>query len=100
MLEVCCNLMRRAALSTIELEILKGLANGMQSKELAATVGRSTATVELYVRTLLTKFDARSRAQLVASALCDGAICKEDVGASEIRQPRPLMDSQSSSGLS
>ncbi len=66
--------MNRVCLSPMESSILKGLANGMQSKEIAAVVQRSTATVELRVRGLFAKFDARSRAHLVACALCTGAI--------------------------
>jgi DNA-binding NarL/FixJ family response regulator len=63
----------------MELDILRALANGMQSKEIANVVDRSTATVESYVRYLCAKFDARSRAQLVALALCDGTISPEDL---------------------
>lgn len=66
--------MRRVRLSSIELAIVKGLANGMQSKELATILNRSTGTVELHIRTLFAKFDARSRAQLVARAIYEGVI--------------------------
>ena len=72
-------LMSRIHVSSMELTILKGLANGMPSKEIAVRVNRSTATVELYVRTLFARFDARSRAHLVASALCMGALDADDV---------------------
>jgi DNA-binding NarL/FixJ family response regulator len=71
--------MNQVCLSPMELKIIKGLANGMQSKEIAAIVKRSTATVELRVRGLFAKFDARSRAHLVACALCVGAIGMEDI---------------------
>jgi DNA-binding NarL/FixJ family response regulator len=71
--------MNRVRLSPIELKVLKGLANGMRSKEIAAWLGLSTSTVEWYVHTLLAKFNARSRANLVACALCDGAIGVQDV---------------------
>ena len=71
--------MNRVCLSPMESSILKGLANGMQSKEIAAVVQRSTATVELRVRGLFANFDARSRAHLVACALCTGAIGVEDI---------------------
>ncbi|HEV3086956.1 MAG TPA: helix-turn-helix transcriptional regulator [Candidatus Elarobacter sp.] len=60
--------------SAVELEILKGLANGMQTKELALALRRSPATVEHYVRILSAKTGARSRAQLVAAALGVGVL--------------------------
>lgn len=82
-LEDRCSKMPRPRLSAIEFAILKGLANGLQSKEIAAVVNRSTATIELHVRTLYARFDARSRAQLVAYALCRGAICPEDIDGPE-----------------
>jgi DNA-binding CsgD family transcriptional regulator len=46
----------------------------MQSKEIAARLGRSKPTVESYIRTLFIKLDARSRAQLVAVAIRTGVI--------------------------
>lgn len=55
-------------LSTIEVAIVNGLANGLQSKEIATEIGRSTATVEFHIRILYAKLDARSRSQLVARA--------------------------------
>jgi DNA-binding CsgD family transcriptional regulator len=56
-------------LTETEKAILKCLAEGMQSKEIAARIGRSKPTVEGHVRSLLGKFDARSRAHLVAKAI-------------------------------
>jgi len=53
-------------LTHTEEKILRGLASGQQSKEIADSIGRSTATVEFHVRTLYLKLGARSRAQLVA----------------------------------
>lgn len=61
-------------LSTMELAVLRGLASGLQSKELAGAVGRSKGTVEFYVRSLFSKFNAKSRAHLVALALCSGVL--------------------------
>ena len=60
----------RFYLSPLEVAILQALANGMQSKEIAIQVGRSTPTVELYIRGLYLKLGARSRAHLVARAFC------------------------------
>jgi two-component system, NarL family, response regulator YdfI len=54
--------------------VLLYLARGMQSKEIAARLGRSKPTVESYIRTLFIKLDARSRAQLVAIAIQTGVI--------------------------
>lgn len=56
-------------LSDMEYRILTALAAGRQSKEISATVGRSRATVETHVRLLFARFDARSRAHLVALAI-------------------------------
>ncbi len=55
-------------LSGIELSVLRGLADGLQSKEIATRLGRSRATIEFHIRVLYGKLDARSRAQLVARA--------------------------------
>jgi len=54
--------------------VLLCLAKGMQSKEIAASLGRSKPTVESYIRTLFIKLDARTRPQLVAIALESGMI--------------------------
>jgi len=55
-----------AALSDIELAIVRALAQGMQSKEIATILDRSRPTIEFHVRMLLAKMQARSRAQIVA----------------------------------
>src|SRR5581483_479697 len=60
--------MGQQPLTGIETAILSGLAGGLQSKELARSLGRSTATVEFHVRALYEKLSARSRAQLVSRA--------------------------------
>lgn len=62
-----------------ELEVLRGLANGRRSRCIAATLGRSHATVETYVKELLLKFRARTRAHLVIIALREGAISRHDI---------------------
>ena len=66
-------------LTTHEQLVLRALANGFQSKEIAREIQRSTPTVEAHVRSLFLKFDARSRAHLVARALCLGALEPESV---------------------
>ena len=64
----------RRSLSDVELAVLRALAEGSHSKEIALQLGRSKPTVEGYVRQLCVKFEARSRAQLVAKALAEGAL--------------------------
>jgi len=54
--------------------VLLCLARGMQSKEIAADLGRSKPTVESYIRSLFIKLDAQTRAQLVAIAIESGVI--------------------------
>lgn len=62
-----------------ELMILRGLANGLQSKEIALLLERSTPTVEMYVRRLFRKMNARSRAHLVALAIRENLLDKSDL---------------------
>ena len=61
-------------LSETELLILRALARGHQSKEIAAELERSRATIEFYIRMLYAKLHARSRAHLVARAFEIGLI--------------------------
>jgi len=56
-------------LTETEKTVLRCLAQGMQSKEIAVHVGRSKPTVEGYIRLLFAKTNARSRAHLVAIAI-------------------------------
>lgn len=65
---------RAVRLSAVEYEVIRGLACGLQSKEIAAKLKRSRPTIESYVRVLYIKFDARSRAHLVARAIATGAL--------------------------
>lgn len=55
-------------LNAMEIAILRGLADGLTSKEIAEALSRKKPTVESYIRTLYLKFDAKSRAQLVICA--------------------------------
>ena len=59
----------RERMSALELAIIRGLADGMQTKELSAALGRRPPTIETHIRQLYARFDARSRAQLVARAI-------------------------------
>jgi DNA-binding NarL/FixJ family response regulator len=70
-----------------ELAIIAGLADGMQSKEIAASVQLSKASIDTYVRILFGKFGARSRAQLVALSYAAGILATGDTGAQLDTQP-------------
>jgi len=60
--------MQSQHLSATELAVIRALAEGKQSKEIALHLNRSRATVEFCIRNLYLKLDARSRAQIVARA--------------------------------
>ena len=64
-------------LSEIELSIIRGLARGLQSKEVARELDRSRGTIEFYIRMLFVKLEARSRAQVVARAYELGVLQQE-----------------------
>lgn len=70
-------------LTQMEISVLCRLANGLQSKEIAAELGRSKPTVEFYVRALFAKLNAKSRAHLVALAFHKGLIGMQDIRALE-----------------
>jgi len=57
-----------------EVAILRALADGAQSKEMAALIQRSRGTVEFYIRSLFLKLNARSRPHLVAQAFRSGVL--------------------------
>jgi LuxR family transcriptional regulator len=57
-----------------ERQILQGLADGANSKDLAQMIGRSRGTVEAEIRVLFSKFEARSRHHLVAQAFRHGVL--------------------------
>ncbi len=65
---------RREPLGVHEQAILEALANGAQSKEMAAIINRSRGTVEFYIRMLFVKLEARSRPHLVAQAFRKGLL--------------------------
>ena len=54
--------------------IVECLSEGLQSKEIASAVGRSSATIENYIRIIYAKLDARSRAHVVARAFLMGLL--------------------------
>jgi DNA-binding NarL/FixJ family response regulator len=61
-------------LTSCEISILEAIADGAQSKEIAVHVARSKPTIEAMVRMLYMKFNARTRAHLVARAMACGVI--------------------------
>jgi DNA-binding NarL/FixJ family response regulator len=61
-------------MSDSELAILFHLTKGKTSKEIARDIAVSKATVDLKIRVLCQRLDARSRAQLVAIAIQNGHI--------------------------
>ena len=60
--------------SGLERTVIIALADGLQSKEIAIVIKRSRPTVEGYIRLLYVKFNARSRAHLVACAFRCGLL--------------------------
>jgi DNA-binding NarL/FixJ family response regulator len=65
---------RDVDMSAIELTILRYIALGFQSKEIASEINRSKPTVEVYVRLMCAKLGARSRAHLVTCAFRNGIL--------------------------
>ncbi len=57
-----------------EREILRYIARGLSNKEIAAVVGLSENTVKTHVRKILTKLNARSRAEAAAYAVQAGLL--------------------------
>jgi DNA-binding NarL/FixJ family response regulator len=70
------------SLSELEIAIVRALAQGLQSKEIASALERSRPTIEFHIRTLFLKMDARSRAQIVARGYEYGLLPAEPTGAS------------------
>ncbi len=60
--------------SVRELEVLRGLAAGMSSKEVAARHGLSPRTVETYRMRLMAKFSARNSMELLQKAMQAGLL--------------------------
>lgn len=71
----------KAELTFHELIILRALANGAQSKEMAGLIKRSRATVEFHIRSLFLKLNARSRPHLVAQAFRSGVLTVANTSA-------------------
>lgn len=63
-----------ALLTERELEVLRVVARGLSNEEIAEELFVSYATVKTHVSRLLTKLDARDRAQLVVIAYESGVV--------------------------
>ena len=62
------------SLSARELQVLSGMADGLQNREIASSLVISEETVKGHVRHILAKLRARSRTHAVAMALREGVI--------------------------
>jgi DNA-binding NarL/FixJ family response regulator len=69
----------KPTLTDREFEILKLIAMGHSNKEIAATLGIATSTVEWHVHTILQKLGAANRVQAVVIAMRLGCIAAEDI---------------------
>jgi PAS domain S-box-containing protein len=63
-----------APLTPRELEIIRRIALGATSREIAAELFVTTETVRTHVRNAMTKTGTRTRAHLVAAAICRGLL--------------------------
>lgn len=65
---------RTIDLSDRELEVLQEMAAGLTNRQIGAELGISTYTVNSHVRNILSKLNARSRAEAVTRAYQDGLL--------------------------
>lgn len=63
---------RVSSLTPRETEILRYLARGMSKQEIAATLKRSTSTVERRTENLMNKLDIHGRVELARFAISEG----------------------------
>jgi two-component system NarL family response regulator len=64
----------RPTLTSRELQVLELVSTGMRNKEIAAALGISDETVQVHIRSILTKLDAQDRTAAVNVALRRGII--------------------------
>jgi DNA-binding CsgD family transcriptional regulator len=64
----------QAGLSARELEVLRQIQLGHTNREIAQTLFLSPRTVDMHVRSVLAKLDARSRTEAVVKALALGVL--------------------------
>jgi two-component system, NarL family, nitrate/nitrite response regulator NarL len=59
--QACGRLSAMSKLSHREIEVLKGVCNGLQNKEIAHVLGIQEVTVKMHVRAVINKLGARNR---------------------------------------
>lgn len=64
----------QALLTNRELDVLKAIAAGMQTKEIAESLHVSVNTVESHRKSLFSKFEVRNAVELVVKAINNGVI--------------------------
>jgi DNA-binding NarL/FixJ family response regulator len=64
----------RVELTQRELEVLQLMAKGYRNKDIAASIGRTEATVKVHVLHVLSKLNVADRTEAVAVALKRGII--------------------------
>ncbi len=72
------NVAREVTLTEREQEVLRGIARGERSKEIAAHLGITERTVKTYLSSIYTKLEVDSRAAAVAKALGKGLLSPQD----------------------
>ena len=77
----------RLGLSVRESEIVECLSCGMDTREMAKVVGRSTHTVRTHLRKIFMKLSINSRAELMARVLINVLEDVDSVGPSEAGTP-------------
>ncbi|MBV9438970.1 MAG: helix-turn-helix transcriptional regulator, partial [Candidatus Eremiobacteraeota bacterium] len=65
---------RAGLLTGIEKDILRGVADGATSKEIAADLNRSARTIDVHIRSICKKLGCSGRRQAVAFAIREGII--------------------------
>ncbi|WP_419806478.1 response regulator [Terriglobus sp.] len=69
---------QRDALSRRELEVLRGVAKGLTSREIAARMGLSEYTVRNHVNSILSKLQVRDRTEAAVLAIRKGLVPPEE----------------------
>ena len=72
------NVAGSVTLTEREQDVLRGIARGERSKEIAAHLGITERTVKTYLSSIYTKLEVDSRAAAVAKALASGLLSPQD----------------------
>ena len=57
-----------------QIQVIQGMANGLRYKEIAASLGLSTRTVEDHVNAIMKKMHARTPGEIIAMGIRMGLI--------------------------